>query len=114
MASFVERCIRKDDWQEDGGHVDLDALQTGLVLYEAGKVDAAWLKTLFSCTGPQATQLDAILGTMPANVVVATVELSPPERHRWAALIAEVMRAGLAELADFTTEAACKAAIGIS
>lgn len=110
-ASFIERCTLTGDYENDGGNVDLGQLQSCLVMYEAGIVNAAFIKTCFSCTTAQGEDVNDILATMPS--VLLTI-LNGLARARWTARIIEVLRAGQQQWSGFTNVALIKGHLGIS
>lgn len=109
-ATFYERLMRIGDYENDGGIVDVEGFQNCLALYEAGDYSASQIKSYFSCTAEQEEDVDDILGTLPGTLLSF---LQTAARARWALHIGAVFRGSLMALSGFSTEAECKAAIGL-
>ena len=111
MATFIERVMRIGDYEEDGGHVDLDMFRTGLVLLQRGLIDAAYIKDLLGCTVPQGGDMDEILGLMPAST---PPELAETARMCWITEVYEILRAGLMQWVGFELEGDVRSALGLA
>lgn len=110
-ANLYERILRIGDYENDGGPVLPDELRIHLNLYEAGLTTAANIKTAFSCTTAQSSDMDALLGTMPTTLLTF---LNAVQRARWVDRIYSVFVAGIAGWPAFDSVAECKTALGIS
>ena len=62
-ATFIQRCIAEEPYEEDGGAIDLNVLHQLLHLFFCGMVDAAYIHTLLALTVDQATEFDAYLAS---------------------------------------------------
>lgn len=109
-ATFIERCIRVGDWENDGGIVDIGQLQTMLTLYEAGQINAQSIKDWFACTTEQGDELDEVLGTMPGTLLTL---LQAAARARWANTVCAIFTAGVMMHPDYDTANECRAALGL-
>lgn len=109
-ASFYERVLGLGDYENDGGIIDVGEMGTELVLYEASLTTAAAMKTKWSLTGAQGTDLDDILATMP-NTLITLVQAAA--RARWAAKTFNVFKLGCQTDSRFDTVAELKTALGI-
>jgi len=106
-ATFYERILRTGDYENDGGYIDIEEFEDLLVMYEAGEVGAALIKSRFSCTTPQADDVDDILATIPNPLLGVLV------RARWAHLVAAICRSGLRGVAAYDTPAELEAELGV-
>ena len=97
------------DYENDGGAIDLHVLWQLLHMYEAGIVDAAYIKTRHSLTTPQGADLDELLATMPGLILTA---LNATARARWADTVYAVLYIGSEGNTGFNSEALARAALG--
>jgi len=111
-ATFIERCIRVGDYDNDGGIIDLETFEDFLYLYEASAsgIDGDFMETAFSLTPAQRAQLDDILATRPATLLTA---LNATARSRWAHTIFSVLRCGVRAMPEMDTDAKVSAFLGI-
>lgn len=67
MATLIERLMYETESDADvtEGIIPLDQFESALVLFDSGKVDAAFIKTAFNMTQAQGDELDEILATRP-------------------------------------------------
>lgn len=96
MASFIDRCIRTGNWQDDGSAVDIAYFNSALTCFDADLIDATQLKTLFNCTTDQGNELDEIIGQRPSN------QNSVPA-SRWAKMVIAVLDVALFEVSASST-----------
>lgn len=66
MAGFIGRMTGKTDYS-DGDGVDLFQVAAVFGLYNAGDVDAPYIKSLWNLTTEQGDELDEILATRPPS-----------------------------------------------
>ncbi len=115
-ASYYDRVCCFGDWENDGGQLRSDTLGKALVLYAAGLVDAAYVKTHClepgdnALTSPQQADIDDILATMPSTLLSLVGAFN---KALWAAKVEQVLGAGRDQKTGFTTEAAVKTALGV-
>lgn len=129
-ATFIERCIHRGDYENDGGAVDLDEFENCLVMYEAGMLTNTAIIERFAESEPQEEQIQDLLNTMPATTLSLNVPLvgilatpAAVARAQWVRSIRAVLNAGLwsldAESTDgtyldgFDTAAEVETALGL-
>ena len=105
MATFIERCIQEEDFETDGGAIDLQSFKALLNFYDAGSIDANYIKSTLNTTTPQGEELDEILATRPGVLAALLV------RAQWAEIISGVMVAGYWGWSGFEDADACREAL---
>jgi len=105
MATFIERCIQEEDFETDGGAIDLNHFKALLNFYDADSIDAAYIKNVFNTTTPQSEELDEILATRPGVLAALLV------RAQWAEIVVAVMYAGYNGWTGFEDADACRTAL---
>lgn len=108
-ATFIERCIRVGDYENDGGIIDIEDLEDHLHLLESGDITTADIETRFSLTTAQRTQLDDIVATLPA----VTTAADAAARAGWVHRVFGVLRLGVRGHTDYDTDAKCATALGL-
>lgn len=111
MATFIERCLRQGDWENDGGLVDIDLFQNSLALFESGRMTNADIHLLFNCTPGQAAEMEEITGTMPANTSSVPQAIA---RARWVVTTCAILRAGLIPWPAYDTPNKVRLSLGLA
>jgi len=109
-ATFVERCCKMGDYENDGGEIPPHYLKQLLHLWEDDLIDAQYIKDMFSMTTPQADQFDTVLATRPSALLTA---LNAFNRARWSDTVVAKFEAGGYQWTNFSTAAAIETALGI-
>lgn len=77
MSTLIDRLTYRGDTAETEGMIDHTLFRAALDLFDAGDVDAQFIKTQFAMTQAQGDELDEILATIPDPVT------APVQRARW-------------------------------
>ncbi len=106
---MYDRMCYTSDYDTDGGGIDACQVSDYVQLFSAGTVTAAQIKTFFSFTTAQGTDLDTLLATMPTTLLTL---LNLQSRLQWGFRIGAVLDL-TSRGAAFTTPTAIKAALGV-
>lgn len=110
MASLLDRMRYANDFDTDGGSIDINEFGAMLKLWNAGTLTAAQFKSHFSMTTPQGDQLDDILATRPATPILF---LGIPAYVAWVHKVCGVMHMAALYTSEFDTDAKVQTALGI-
>lgn len=130
MTTYYERIRRAegsgwDNEEEEGGAVEWVAFGWYMVEYENGTKTATQVKDALGANSGQKADIQDILDTLPTSLTVVTdVTFVPPgittgsaataQRARWSDRVRAWERASLLGIDGLTSDAAMKAALGIS
>ena len=68
MASFIDRCLARGDYNDDGGSVDIEVFKSFLNLIIEGSFATTKAHDYFSCTQAQMDEMDEIIATLPSQL----------------------------------------------
>lgn len=112
MASFLDRVRQESasNWDTDGGWIANTEFCPMFLIWAAGGITTAALKSRYSMTAGQATQLDTLIATRPAAPLLL---LNVPAYVQWADKICSVIHLASQYAVGFDTDALVKTALGI-
>lgn len=116
-ATFYERACKFGAYVTNGGALDLNSMEVALNLFAMGKASVATVAVQAaigppaSLTTAQLTELTTLLATKPnENAMAASMAIV---LLRWPSKVMSSLRAGIARLPGYTTEAEVKSQLGV-